>query len=66
MIISMIISSRIRRRSFSMEPEKRKREDDDEMDGNRAKGIIEGGESKVKEEEEKEFFAILKRIHVAV
>ncbi|OMO90268.1 hypothetical protein CCACVL1_07430 [Corchorus capsularis] len=56
-----------------MEPEKRKRRDDDvEVDDgkkDKRKGSISGGESAVsdKEEEEvEEFFAILRRIHVAV
>ncbi|XP_021299932.1 protein NIM1-INTERACTING 2-like [Herrania umbratica] len=48
-----------------MESEKRKRGDDGEEEGKRANG----GEANVTEEEEEEmeeFFAILKRIHVAV
>lgn len=56
-----------------MESEKRKPGDDGEMDGKRVKGgddhIINGRESKGTEEEEEEveeFFAILKRIQVAV
>ncbi|XWS23246.1 hypothetical protein CRYUN_Cryun29cG0105000 [Craigia yunnanensis] len=51
-----------------MESEKRKREDDGEVDGKRAKGghAINGGESNVTEEEVEEFFSILKRINVAV
>ncbi|XVF03408.1 hypothetical protein REPUB_Repub04eG0258800 [Reevesia pubescens] len=55
-----------------MESEKRKRGDDGELDGKRAKegnnNNINGGGSEVMEEEEEveEFFAILKRIHVAI
>ncbi|EYU29970.1 hypothetical protein ABFS82_05G032200 [Erythranthe guttata] len=55
-----------------MELEKRKREDDGEADGKRGKARREEKDDGVKEvavpsdEEVEEFFAILKRIHVAV
>ncbi|KAF2311105.1 hypothetical protein GH714_019577 [Hevea brasiliensis] len=51
-----------------MEAEKRKREDDAksiEGEKSKEKGVVNGGEA-VAEEEVEEFFAILRRIHVAV
>ncbi|OAY31308.1 hypothetical protein MANES_14G101600v8 [Manihot esculenta] len=51
-----------------MEADKRKRKGDShstEGDRSKEKGVVHGGEA-VSEEEVEEFFAILKRIHVAV
>uniref|UniRef100_A0A6N2N401 Uncharacterized protein n=1 Tax=Salix viminalis TaxID=40686 RepID=A0A6N2N401_SALVM len=48
-----------------MEAEKRKREDDGKMNG-KEEGVLKGGQQEVEEEEVEEFFAILRRIHVAV
>ncbi|KAJ6431858.1 PROTEIN NIM1-INTERACTING 2 [Salix purpurea] len=44
-----------------MEAEKRKREDD-----GKEEGVLKGGQQEVEEEEVEEFFAILRRIQVAV